>query len=221
MIVRRCTTADLEGYLLVQEEEWGDSMAASRAQLADRLRHVGPGMLVLEHDGEIVGGASFVRLPHYDLDEHLSWDQLTDSGWCSNHQADGPVLFGVDLTVSRRAPRAGSVVLFAGVIENAIRLGVEVGYWGSRLPRYHRYADEMSAATYATTKTRRGRYLDPEIQIYSKIPGVRLVGVVPNYFKDPDSLDWGAVFEWQNPVRRYRILRPLARPIAALLFRRR
>lgn len=220
MIVRRCTMADLDGYLAVQEEEWGDSMSASRAQLASRLGHVGSAMLVLEHDGEVVGGASFVRLASYDIDEHLSWDELTDSGWCTNHDPNGPVLFGVDLTVSRRAPRAGSALLFAGVIESAIRHGVDVGYWGSRLPRYHRYAAEMTAADYARTTSRRGRYLDPEIQIYSRIPGVELIGVVPDYFKDPDSLDYGAVFEWRNPVRRYPFLRPLARPVVAAVYRR-
>ena len=55
MKLRPCTETDIDGYVAVQEEEWGESMAASRGQLLSRLEHVGEAMMVVEHDGEIVG----------------------------------------------------------------------------------------------------------------------------------------------------------------------
>lgn len=219
MILRHCTEGDLDGYAAVQEEEWGEAMAASRGQLETRLEHVAENMLVVEHDGEVVAGASFVRLSHYDLDEHLSWNELTDEGWCTNHRPDGAVLFGVDLSVSRRAPRTASARLFAASMELTMRRGVEATYWGSRLPRYHRHADRMTADEYVRARTARGRHLDPEIELYRRAPGVELVGVVPDYFKDVDSLNYGCVLRWPNPIHRYPFLRPLSPLILRGLFR--
>lgn len=219
MRLRPCTPDDIDGYLAVQDEEWGDSMAASRAQLESRLEHVGEAMLVMEHDGEVVAGASFVRLPTYDLEEHLTWDELTDNGWCSNHVPDGSVLFGVDLSVSRRAPRSTSARLIAGALELTIRQGADALLWGSRLPRYHRHVGEMTADEYAKARTSRGRHLDPEIELYSRIPGVQVLGAVPDYFKDWESCDYGCILRWPNPIRRYPILRPLAPVVVDALYR--
>jgi len=220
MNIRPCTEADLDGYLAVQEEEWGDTMAATRAQLEGRLANVGYHMLVLEHDGEVVGGASFLRLPSYDPAEHQSWDDSTDSGWCSNHDPAGRVLFGVDLSVSRRAPRLASARLMAACLELTMRTGVDALLWGGRMPRYHRHADEMTAEDYAEAKTGRGRYLDPEIELYTRVPGVEPVGVVPNYFKDWESCDYGCILRWRNPIERLPFLRPLSPAILALIYRR-
>ncbi len=220
MHVRRCTEADLDGYFAVQEEEWGETMAASRAQLQARLEHVGDAMLVIEHEGEIVAGASFVRLTDYDLADHLSWDDATDAGWCSNHDPDGRVLFGVDLSVSRRAPRLASARLMAGCLELTMRSGVESLYWGSRLPRYHKYVGEMTAAEYVAAKTARGRYLDPEIELYTRVPGVSVVGVVPDYYKDWESCDYGCILTWRNPIERFPFLRPFSSWILDRMYER-
>lgn len=220
MMMRPCTEADIDGYLAVQQEEWGDTMAATRAQLESRLAHVGECMVIAEHDGEVVAGASFVRLPSYDLDDHLSWDDATDGGWCTNHDPNGRVLFGVDLSVSRRAPRLTSARLMATCQAVTMRQGVEAFYWGGRMPRYHRHVAEMSAQEYATTRTARGRYLDPEIELYTRVPGVELIGVVPNYFKDWESCDYGCILAWRNPIDRYPFLKPFAPRILDLMYRR-
>lgn len=220
MKIRRCTEADLDGYLAIQEEEWGDTMAASRAQLQSRLERVGNGMLVIEHEDEIVAGASFIRLPFYDLDAHWSWNDVTSDGWCTNNDPDGDALFGVDLSVGRRAPRATSATLIAGALELTMRTGAEGLYWGSRLPRYHRHAGDMSAETYARTTNARGRYIDPEIELYSRIPEVEILGVVPDYFKDWESLDYGCILRWPNPIHRYPFLRPFSAPLLDQIYRR-
>jgi hypothetical protein len=209
---------DIAGYLAIQEGEWGE-MGATRGQLESRLEHAGEGMLVAEHDGEIVAGTTFVRLADYRFGEGLSWEELTDSGWCANNDPAGRVLFGVDLSVSRRAPRSTSARLMAGCVELTMRLGVEATYWGSRLPRYHRVVGEMTADQYVNARTARGRYLDPEIEVYSRIPGVVVLGAVADYFKDWESCDYGCILEWRNPIHRYPFLRPLAPRLTGGLYR--
>ena len=210
MKVRRARPEDIEGYFAVQAEEWGEAMAATRAQLKSRVATFPEGQLIGEHEGTVVAGMSFVRLEGYDVADGVSWADLSDDGWCKNHVPDGPVLFGVDLSVSRFAPRSASAVMFVAGLTLTMRLGVEALYWGSRLPRYHKYADRMSPDEYVHATNSRGRYLDPEIELYSRVPGVDVVGVVPNYFKDWESDDFGAIFRWRNPIRRLPVLRPFA-----------
>ncbi|MEM7323853.1 MAG: hypothetical protein AAF531_12270 [Actinomycetota bacterium] len=218
MKVRPAAPDDLDAYVTIQEEEWGEAMAAGRLQLESRLETFPAGVVVGEHNGEIVAGATFIRLKDYNLDDQLSWSDLCDDGWCTNHDPDGTVMFGVDLSVSRRAPRSASALMFTGGITLAVRQGVEAVYWGSRMPRYHKYADTMSPDTYLRTRNKRGRYLDPEVQLYSRAPLVEVVGAVPDYFKDWESENWGAIMVWRNPVHRFPILRPFTDQVVSLIY---
>lgn len=218
MRVRAATNADLPGYLAVQEEEWGDTMSAGLPQLESRLEVFPEGVLIGEHNGEVVAGATFIRLSHYNIVDGLPWAELCSDGWCTNHQSDGPIMFGVDLSVSRRAPRSASAVMFAGGIGLAIRHRVQAVYWGSRMPRYHKHRDTMSPNEYLFTRNRRGRYLDPEVQIYSKAPLVEVVGAVPDYFKDWESDNHGAIMRWRNPVHRVPFIRPFTDQVVSLIY---
>ncbi|MGH1493132.1 MAG: hypothetical protein ACRBK7_27670 [Acidimicrobiales bacterium] len=218
MKVRPAADRDLDAYIRIQEEEWGESMAASRLQLESRLNAFPDGVLVAEHDGEVIAGATFMKLPDYNLADARSWSDLTEDGWCNNHDPEGSALFGVDLSVSRRAPRSASARIFAAGLALTVSEGTEGVYWGSRLPRYHKYADKMTPDEYLHTKNRRGRYLDPEIQLYSRIPGVQVLGVVPDYFKDWESENWGAILSWPNPVRRLPFLRPFSDQIISMVY---
>lgn len=220
MIVRPATAADLDGYRAIQAAEWGEGMAAGRAQLEQRRALFPDGLLVAESGGRVVAGASFMRLTRYDWTEGRTWYELTDHGWCTDHDPTGPVLFGVDLTVSRHAPRRASVAVFIAAVELTVRLGIPATYWGARLPRYHRYAGTMTAEEYVVARNRRGRHLDPELEVYSRIPGLEILGVVPDYFKDADSNDYGAIVRWRNPVHRHPYLRPFSRRLAGLIYAR-
>lgn len=218
MKVRPAALEDLDAYVTIQEEEWGETMAAGRLQLESRLKTFPTGVLVGEHEGQVVAGATFIRLSGYDIHEALSWTDLCDDGWCTNHDPNGPVMFGVDLSVSRHAPRSASAVMLTGGIALAIRQGVEAVYWGSRLPRYHKYADSMTPDEYLHSKNRRGRYLDPEVQLYSRAPLVEVVGAVPEYFKDWESENWGAIMMWRNPVHRLPFVRPFTKQVVSLIY---
>lgn len=210
---------DITGYLSIQETSWDASMAASELQLTERFRIFPDGLFVAEHDGRIVGCATFIRIADYDEVIKPAWEDVTDNGWCSTHVDDGPILFGVDLSVARGAPRLTAPLLFTAVMEFGISLGIEAIVWGGRMPRYHKVADRMSPEEYLFTRTKSGRYLDPEVQLYSRIPGVEIRGVIPEYFKDFESLNNGVLLWWSNPVARFGWLRPFARLITTSIYR--
>ena len=219
VIIRQGIPADAVAYAELQDQEWDDSMAAVVPKLAARIATFPEGVLVAEHDWAVVAGMSFIQLAGYDVSDERPWEDITDNGWCSTHVPGGSVLFGVDLSVSKRAPRSTAVLMFMAGLELTIRLGVDRLIWGGRMPRYHRHAANMSALEYASSKTRRGRYIDPEIELYSKVPGVQMVGVVPEYYKDWESVNYGVMFAWRNPVGRYPFLRPFRRQIVRGLYR--
>ena len=45
-------------------------------------------------------------------------------------------------------------------------------------------------------------YVSSNVRGYMSIPGVRIVRVVPNYFRDPASADYGVILDWPNPIPR-------------------
>ena len=219
VVIRSFQLADVSAYLAIQENAWDETMAAAESKLAERFEIFPKGLLVAERDGQVVGCATFIRIPGYDEMMKPSWEDITDNGWCSTHTDDGSVLFGVDLSVAKGAPRLTAPMLFMSAMELSMRLGVEAAIWGGRMPRYHKMADEMTPQEYLFTKTKTGRYIDPEVQLYSRIPGVEIRGVIPEYFKDFESLNNGVLLRWPNPIARYPFLRPFAGRIASAIYR--
>ena len=219
VVIRSFQLADIGAYLAIQETAWDETMSAAESKLAERFRIFPKGLLVAEHDNNVVGCATFIRIPDYDEFIKPSWEDITDNGWCSTHTEDGQMLFGVDLSVAKGAPRLTAPMLFMSAMELSMRLGVEATVWGGRMPRYHKVAHAMSPEEYLFSKTKTGRYLDPEVQLYSKIPGVEIRGVIPEYFKDFESLNNGVLLRWPNPIARYPFLRPFAGRVAAMTYR--
>ncbi|MCH7510903.1 MAG: hypothetical protein IIB19_00920, partial [Chloroflexi bacterium] len=60
-------------------------------------------------------------------------------------------------------------------------------------------------------------YVSSNLRAYMSIPGTRLVRVVPGYFPDPASADFGVLLEWPNPIPR--LLRHVA-PIKSYVVRK-
>jgi len=219
VVIRSFEPADIAAYLAIQETAWDETMAAAESKLAERFRIFPKGLLVAEHNDEVVGCATFIRIDDYDEYLKPSWEDTTDNGWCRTHAEDGPLLIGVHLSVAKCAPRLTAPLLFMSAMELGMRLGVEATIWGGRMPRYHKHSEAMSPEEYLFAKTKTGRYIDPEVQLYSKIPGVEIRGVIPEYFKDFESLNNGVLLRWPNPIARYPFLRPFAGTVAASIYR--
>jgi hypothetical protein len=219
VIIRAFRPDDIDAYVAIQETAWDETMAAAESKLAERFRIFPDGLFVAEHGGKVVGCATFIRIPGYDELMKPSWEDLTDNGWCSTHVEDGTTLFGVDLSVAKGAPRLAAPLLFMSAMEFGMSLGVDAIIWGGRMPRYHKYAETMSPEEYLFTRTRSGRYLDPEVHLYSRIPGIEIRGVIPEYFKDFESLNNGVLLRWANPIARFPFLRPFSRQVTGAVYR--
>ncbi len=194
---------DIPGILVVEKEAWGEEGAASRGMFESRIRTFPEGTLVAVADEKIVGVVVAEKV-NYDLKNNAyTWYEITDNGFIKNsHKPNGDTVYGVDLSVLSAFQRQGiGTKLLENIGKLAIRHNARQVMLGERIPDYHRYAKKMSPEEYVVATTGFGkekRFLDPEINFYKKA-GLEIVKIIPNYFKDPESKDYGVLLLWKNP----------------------
>lgn len=212
--IRLARLDDLDAYLELQGISWGE-MAANRDQLESRFRHCQGWIFVAVRRGKVVAAVTTICIKGYDLNHPPSWDEITDKGFCTNHDEHGRVMYGVDASALHGESKTIDQILEMACIPLVIRKGLECGVLGGRLPGYHEYAERMSAADYLEAKRPDGKPLDPQVRMYGNVWGLKILGVIENYFDDPESLNWGVLLHWPNPVRK--LPRPLWRPAAQVV----
>lgn len=201
--IRQAKMEDIPGILNVERKAWEEQKAASEEMFKSRIKTFPEGTLITEVDNKIVGVVATERVD-YDLEnDSYTWYEITDNGFIKNsHKPDGDTIYGVDLSVLPSSQNSGiGTKLLESIGKLAIRCNVKRGMLGGRIPGYHKYADRMSVKQYvnATVNTELGKKsLDPEIEFYRKA-GLKIVKIIPNYFKDPESLDYGILLIWKNP----------------------
>ncbi|MEK7624163.1 MAG: GNAT family N-acetyltransferase [Patescibacteria group bacterium] len=201
--IRQAKNEDIPKILLIEEIAWGKEKSASKEMIESRIKTFPGGALVAESNKEIIG-VVFTERVDYDFNNSaFTWYEITDNGFIKNsHKADGRVVYGVDLSVMPSYQHLGvGTQLLEGIGKLAIRYNVKYGMLGGRLPLYYKYANKMTVEEYinAVTDTEKGhRSLDPEIDFYKK-SGLKIIKAIPNYFKDPESLDYGVLLLWENP----------------------
>jgi hypothetical protein len=202
IIVRQAVLADIDGYLKLQAERWNQDNMAHRDQLESRLKAYPQGMLVAERNGEIVGMTYAMRITDYDFENPPSWNAITHNGYCDNADPQGKFIFGVDLSTAKGVGHLAGDQLLLQVARIAIAENIKFALLGGRMPGYHKHASTMSAEQYLWAKDDKGRPLDRQVRYYTSIPGLNAIKAIPNYFNDPDSLDYGVLLTWRNPLYR-------------------
>lgn len=199
-ITRVAVSSDLAEVAELERQVWGDG-AANEAALAQRFSNCPEGNIVaVLPDGRICGYTAFCYLDYeaYEAEGRCTWYDLSGDGTASTNVFGAPDIFGINLGCASWAPRGASQGLLVEVVKSGIRRRVRRGVLGARLPRYHRFADKMSAAEYAKAEKRPGVALDPELRYYYDF-GMKPVRLVENYFVDPESKDWGMIVEMPLP----------------------
>ena len=149
--------------------------------------------------GKMVGTASGFIFDEEDLEKYKTWQEKTDNGHFSHHKPRGKIGFGADLSVMREAsPGISSRLMLSLLICGVLGNGIKSLYLGSRIPGYHKHKD-MKVEDYVFGKRKSGKPLDPELYFYLK-NGFKIVEVIPEYMHDPESLDYGVLIRWDNPL---------------------
>lgn len=200
VLVRPADIEDLDNLVKVENEAWPEEQAFTKDHFEAHLEIFQnfPGIQVAVVDNEIAG-IGVAEILEYDLDNPIpSWYLVTDDGFLrKTHNPAGNVLYGVSLSVS---PRFSSAGVGRKIIEAAknivVQYHLERFILGSRVPRFHRYHTHLSIEEYVYSK-KGSRFLDPEIEFYNKC-GLEIVKILPDYFEDPMSLNYGVLVSWEN-----------------------
>lgn len=215
--IRQAKVNDLKNIIEIEKKAWGENGAADISKFKSRIKTFPEGTLVAELNGEIIGVVS-TEIVNYDWQkESYTWYEITDNGYIAKtHNPQGNTLYGVDLSVIPEAPRGVGTKLLECVAKLAIRYNLPYGMLGGRMPDYHKYADKYTPKEYVNAKTTTKKGLEPldsEIRFYLRA-GLKIIRIIPNYFKDPESLNYGVLLLWKNPF-----YNKWYRKIAAFLFK--
>jgi len=213
--IKQARADDIEAILLVEKKAWPENLRASREMCESRLGTFPQGTLIAEGEGKIEGVVVFQIMNFNSMSDISSWSEATDNGYIRNsHDPQGNTLYGVNLSVSPQTQSRVAVALLEAVGKLAIRYNSRQIVLGGRIPSFARYLKhhcqkngisvisdkkrDKIAEDYIQAKNRKGNPLDPQITFYQKV-GMKIIKLLPNYFKDPESLNYGVLVLWSNP----------------------
>ena len=197
--VRLARQSDIKRYIEIQKVEWKQSAVAEN-QARSRFKVNPAGILIAEDNRQMVGSITTIRINGYDFKNPKSWYEVTNNGLCTGHTSHGKVCFGVDLSVdTAQAPSGTLDALFVGCMQLVINMGVKYFILGGRMPTYRDSGGRRSPEEYLYARQSNGHYVDPQVDMYSRVPFMRIMGLAANYFKDPPSDNFGVILRWRNP----------------------
>lgn len=200
--IRKASIKDISQILEVEKAAWGKERAANFEMFKSRIEIFPEGTLVALLNKKIVGVVS-TEIVNYNLKEtNLSWYEITDNGYIKKtHNPNGDTLYGVDLSVHPFYQNKGvGKKLMESVGKLIIRYNLRQGLLGARIPDYHKYAKMITVEDYIQVNNKKINNIppDPELSFYLKL-GLKIVKIIPNYFQDPESLNYGILIKWENP----------------------
>lgn len=210
IITRKATIKDIDELMVVEKEAWEGKFQFKKEHILSQIETYPEGVIVADNKERIEGFVVIERVDESNLlEKNHSWLEISDNGYIVNsHVPDGNVIYGVNLSVARFASKDTAIILMEEIAKMAIKRNIKHVYLGSRVPRYYKRKNSMSIEEYIAAKNPRGGALDPEINMYQKA-GMKIVKTIPNYFEDPDSLNYGILMVWKNPFYNNPFRRPL------------
>ena len=197
-------------FIRINKEVWGNITGSQYIWTKEMLKgqfQICPQLLFCAfEDGKIVATASGLFTTENDFIKYKSWLEKTARGFFTTHKPDGDIGFGADLSVLREAVKKTSdKIMLALLLVTILGEGLKSLFLGSRIPRYHKYK-HIKVEDYVFGKRKSGKPLDPELYFYQKL-GFEIVEIIPEYMEDPESLNYGVLIRWNNPL--YKVTKTL------------
>jgi hypothetical protein len=198
---RQATMDDVEKLVTLEQSVWGDN-GADEGKIISRIRVFPAGNVIAELDGAVVGYISFEYVGDVASMRDFSWAEITDNGTIvKSHLPDGEYIYGINLSVhhSMNGMELGTALPMQVWI-NMILNNKRGSFVGSRIPgfgRYKRSHPETEVKDYIELR-RKGKPRDYELRLYAQ-EGLLPVKILPNYFPDPPSLNYGVLIYRKNP----------------------
>ena len=184
--------AMIEAYDTMPDSYWKE------AHIDSIIKKFPEGQVVIKINGLLAGCALSIIVDYDKFDEHHTYKEITGDYTFDTHDADGDVLYGIDVFIKRefRGLRLGRR-LYDYRKELCERLNLRGIAFGGRIPLYHKYAEELTPKEYIE-RVKRKEIHDPvfNFQISNDFhPSKILKGYLAG---DTDSGEFAVLLEWNN-----------------------
>ena len=202
VIIRTMTKDDIPKVVELQKIAF-PTMAAEGVywkpdQLSAHLEVFPEGQFVAEYDGKIVGSCSSLIIKLKSEYQEHTWKDACGDSFFKNHNPNGDSLYGADVSSHPEYRRLGiATKLYDARKALAIRLNLRRIIAGARLSNYCENAKELSPLEYVH-KVQRHEIKEPVLSFQIR-NGFKFIKILPNYMKDPRSLNNATFIEWKNP----------------------
>lgn len=167
-------------------------------QLKAHLKVFPEGQFCAEYKGFIVGSCSSLIInlePEYK--EH-SWKEACGDSFFKNHNKNGDTLYAADVSTHPNYRRLGIASKLYDVRKQlAIKLNLKRIIAGGRIFNYCEFAKEMTPLEYVQ-KVKKKEIKEPVLSFQLR-NGFKFIKMLPNYLRDPRSLNYATFIEWKNP----------------------
>lgn len=198
LIVRQIEKKDIDELIKLQEMCFSDMEPWKKGHLESHIDIFPEGQICVEYDDRIIGSCSSLIINFDEYDNKHTWDEITDKGYITNHDPEGRNLYGIEVMVHPefRGMKIGRR-LYNARKDLARKLNLESIIIGGRIPKYHKYAKELTPREYVEEVVYKNIY-DP-VLTFQIMNGFVLKRINPNYLPDDDaSLKYATLMEWPN-----------------------
>ncbi len=202
VIIRKMTVSDIPQIVELQKKSF-PIMAAEGVywkpeQLKSHLQIFPEGQFVAEYNGKIVGSCSSLIVSLEQEYKDHSWMEICGDSHMKNHNPRGDTLYGADVSAHPDFRRLGIATKLYDARKNlAIKLNLKRIIAGGRLINYCEHAKELTPEEYVK-KVKRHEIREPVLSFQLR-NGFKFIKILPNYMKDPSSLNYATFIEWKNP----------------------
>ncbi|MDH3277138.1 MAG: GNAT family N-acetyltransferase [Nitrosopumilus sp.] len=167
-------------------------------QLEKHLKVFPEGQFVAEYHDKIVGSCSSLIITLKSEYEDHTWRSACGDSFFKNHDPKGDSLYGADVSAHPDHRRLGiATKLYDARKTLAIKLNLRRIIAGARLFNYCDHAKEFTPLEYVA-KVKRHEIKEPVLSFQIR-NGFKFIKILPNYMKDPRSLNNATFIEWKNP----------------------
>jgi len=202
IIIRKATLSDVEDMVILEEDVWGKE-GADEEKIKARINIFPEGNLIAINDGDVVGYVSFQYVDDISRGATFTWQEITDNGKTEkSHKPKGNFIYGINLSVhsSMNGHKVSESLVMHG-LANMIKNNKRGSFIGSRIPGFAKYKKRnphIDVTYYINLRRSSNNKLrDSELALYES-DGFKAVKVLPGYFPDPASLDYGVLVYHKN-----------------------
>lgn len=203
IMVKQTCLQDIDAIVALQKESFpglSEIGVVWRPEHLQRQIQIFPeGQHCVIYNGETVGSASSLIVDLGDDQyRYHTWKEVTGDSFFDNHNAKGDSLYRADISVHPKYRRLNIATrMYQARKALAKKLNLRRIIAGGKLYNYCEYTSEMSADEY-TLKVLKGEISDPVLCFQLKA-GFKVIKLLPNYLRDPRSLNFATFIEWINP----------------------